>query len=269
MKRALFASVCLLAVNPVDGFGQVCQVPDSVRGMIPAEAPPARPYETLRVTGTRGESVPLGVGHVHYSDQNPAVDLPPGANDWLQGLAFPLSSARDDDPFGWIVEGWILAGGTPVPLSRSSLVETGYEEASFVVFETHPDGWLRLRYDEIDGRVGTAWIPTCALAEGPVLLEFTEWSTWLLRETISPLFFRSGSPGGLRSGPSTEAIELPDIADDYILEPLEVQGEWMRVTVKEPSDYCEFDLESSRREGWVRWHDQARGPRLWYFTRGC
>ena len=55
----------------------------------------------------------------------------------------------------------------------------------------------------------------------------------------------------------------------HILEPLEVRGEWMRVTVKEPSDYCEFDLAVSSREGWIRWYTETRGPLVWYFTRGC
>jgi hypothetical protein len=181
-----------------------------------------------------------------------------------------LSSAPGTAPFAWIAEGWILAGrATPQPLSRSGLIETGYEEPSFVVLETRPDGWLRLRYALSNGDLGTAWTHGCALSEGSVVLEFTKWSAWLLSETISPLFFRSESPGGLRSAPSLDATGLPDIASDYILEPLEIRGEWMKVTVKEPSDYCEFDLESSRRDGWVRWYEPTRGPLLWYFTRGC
>jgi hypothetical protein len=181
-----------------------------------------------------------------------------------------LSSAPGTAPFAWITDGWILAGGAnPEPLSRSGLIETGYEQPSFVVLETRPDGWLRLRYALNDGDLGTGWTHSCSLSDGPVVLEFTEWSAWLLSDTISPLFFRSGSLGGLRSAPSLDATGLPDIASDYILEPLEIRGEWMKVNVKEPSDYCEFDLESSRREGWVRWYESARGPLLWYFTRGC
>jgi len=270
INQTLLVCAGLLALNTADGYGQACQVPDSVRGMLRAVAPPAVPYATRWVTGGEGASVPLGVGHLHYSDQNPVVDLPPGANDWLQRVALPLSSAPGVAPFAWIAEGWILAGGaTPEPLSRSGLIETGYEQPSFVVLETRPDGWLRLRYALSDEGLGTAWTHGCALSNGPVVLEFTEWSAWLMSETISPLFFRSDSPGGLRSAPSLDATDLPDIASDYILEPLEIRGEWMKVTVKEPSDYCNFDLKSSRREGWVRWYEPERGPLLWYFTRGC
>jgi len=260
----------LLALNSADSYAQGCQIPDSVRGMIPADAPPAVPYETRWVTGADGASVRLGLGHLHYSDQNPIVDLPPGADDWLQRVILPLSAAPGAAPFAWIAGGWILTdGATPRPLARGGLIETGYEEPSFVVLETRPDGWLRLGYAWVDGDFGTAWTQSCSLSDGPVALEFTEWSTWLLSETISPLFYRAESPGELRSAPSFGATSLREIAGDYILEPLEIRGEWMKVTVKEPSDYCAFELEPSRREGWVRWYSPERGPLLWYFTRGC
>ena len=258
------------AAVSADGYAQDCQVPGSVRSLIPAEAPREAQPGTQSVTGVEGAFVPLGVGHLHYSDQNPIVDLPPGADDWLQRVTLPLSVAPGAAPTAWIADGWIVSGvATPEPLLRSGLIETGYEERSFVVLESHPEGWLRLRYALGEGEVGTAWTQGCALSEGAVVLEFVEWSDWLLRETISPLFYRSESAGVLRSSPAADATRLPDIARDYILEPLEIRGEWMRVTVKEPSDYCEFDLEASQREGWVRWYSPERGPLLWYFTRGC
>ena len=62
---------------------------------------------------------------------------------------------------------------------------------------------------------------------------------------------------------------MSEIDDDYILEPLEVRGEWMRVKVKEPSDYCEFDLTVKSREGWIRWYADESVPLVWYYTRGC
>jgi hypothetical protein len=157
----------------------------------------------------------------------------------------------------------------PRPFARSTLVETGYEELSFVVLEARPDGWLRLRYASGESASATAWTPMCARSQSDFALDFHEWSAWFVRDALSPLYFRSDGRGVLRSAPSDDAPRLPAIGDDYILGPLEISGEWMRVTVSEPSDYCRLESESVRREGWVRWYAPDRGPLLWYFTRGC
>lgn len=161
----------------------------------------------------------------------------------------------------------------PTRLTTRGLVDTGYEELSFIVTEVSSDGWLHVRYAATSGDDDLAWTPGCALEEEPVRLNVTEWSDWFFTEywsgAISPMFFRVEETGSLHSGPSSDATLMPAIGDDYVLEPLEVRGEWMGVTVKEPSDYCEFDLTVQSRNGWVRWYADGRGPLLWYFTRGC
>lgn len=45
---------------------------------------------------------------------------------------------------------------------------------------------------------------------------------------------------------------------------------WMRVIVKQPSDYCASeDIVVETREGWVKWRSPEKGPWVWYYTRGC
>lgn len=97
-----------------------------------------------------------------------------------------------------------------------------------------------------------------------MLLDYTPWSEWLLSDRISPLYFRSDAPAELRSGPAATSQLLAEISGDHIVEPLEVRGEWMRVVVKQPSDYGRWDMEVVRREGWVRWYSAETGPRVWY-----
>jgi hypothetical protein len=277
---------------------QVCAVPESVRDMIGEDLPAEVDYGPLNVTGTAART-PLGIGHLRLSRQSTYSGRPPGENDWLRRVELPLSLAPGEEPTAWLVDGWIVAAGeTPTPLSTRGLLETGYEELSFVVLDARSDGWLRIRYSDGDGSrededlandgAGTGWTPTCALGEGaapenalPVgatrevsaRLDVTEWGDWFLNEfasgAISPLFFRGAESGALLSGPSDDAPPMVAIAADYILEPLEVRGEWMRVAVKEPSDYCEFDLVVAQREGWIRWYAPGPGPLVWYYTRGC
>ena len=79
-----------------------------MREMIPTDAPATAGYETQSVVGETGASVQLGVGHLHYSDENPVLDLPPGADDWLRRVILPLSESPGSTPHAWIAEGWIL-----------------------------------------------------------------------------------------------------------------------------------------------------------------
>ena len=58
--------------------------------------------------------------------------------------------------------------------------------------------------------------------------------------------------------------------DGYHLEVLALEGDWMRVSVVEPSDYCADEgMVPQRREGWVKWRGPDVGPWIWYYTRGC
>lgn len=272
--RKLWILAGVAALSTPNVSAQVCDMPEAIRSAVPTDPPGEMPYVTRWVTGSDGASVPLGVGHLHHSYESQAPALPPGASNWLGQVALPISTTAGSAPDIWIADGWILQeGDAPRPLSREALVETGYEEVSFVVLEGRPDGWLRIRYDLGAGNDGTGWTPRCAISAGPTVLTFSYWSDWLVNEhlsgSISPLFFRSEVPGPLYGGPSVGAGRLGDIGRDYILYPIEVQGDWMRVRVAEPSDYCEFDVESVTREGWVRWYTPDLGPAVWYFTRGC
>lgn len=256
------ALLVVLGRAPV-GAQTACTVPDRIRDRVPTPPPPSEVYETRWVTGAEGLSIDLGSGHLVYSDRNPYTPRPPGENDWLRRIELPLSPEPAAPATAWIVRGWVVRpDGDPVELLRSRQIETGYEETSLVVLEEQGD-WLLVRFGLGEGR---GWVPRCALEAGPELVDYATWTDWLAQREV--LFFRSGSPEGLFASPD-DGRELDPISGDYHLEPLEVRGSWMRVRVREPSDYCDFDVESRVREGWVRWRDESVGPRLWYYTRGC
>ena len=259
------ATVALLGHAP-HASGQVCVLPDSVRALVPGTAPIGDDFGRVWQGGASLDGS-LGFGHLRYAPEGTAPEGPPGQNDWLGQVELPLSDTQGAEPWGWIAGGWIVGTrGEAEALVAEALLETGYEEPSLIVLEEGRAGWLRIRYATGDR---SAWTPACALQASPAGLRFIRWQDWFLDSELSPLFFRTELLRPLRSEPSPESTALVNISGDYILEPLEIRGEWMRVNLKQPSDYCAFDVEPTQTEGWVRWYSADRGPAVWFFTRGC
>lgn len=120
----------------------------------------------------------------------------------------------------------------------------------------------------VGGRDGTAWTHECYLGLGEKRLVYESWQERFLSDTISPLYFRTDVPHALRAEPDAASERRRWIGGDYHLEPLEFRGDWLRVRVKAPSDYC-ADVSSRAYEGWVKWRSPEKGPWIWYYTRGC
>ena len=270
----LLRVLCMLAfcaIYPLGAAAQVCEVAGSALALVPADPPAVYADDAPAPEALPLFDVVLGVGHVYHDPQEPPSG-PPGDNSWLQSVALPLSESPGRQPTAWIARGWIVEPGQdPEALTIWGLIETGYEERSFVVLERRDDGWMQVGYTvDLQGGRRAAWVPECALDASPAPLAFAPWSEWLLGDEISPLFVRAGLPLAMHSEPSGTSSLVAMISAADALEPHEVRGDWMRVTLVQPSDYCRPDVESTRREGWIRWlTEDGRGPRLWYFTRGC
>jgi hypothetical protein len=232
---------------------------------VPDTAPAIQTYDRLIPYG--GTRLNLGVGHLVPSGDRPSS--------WRDALRLPLFHLPGMKQFAWISGGWAYEMETQVlrPLGTKGLVETGYEDPSFIVYEVRGD-WLRFRYAAGEGDEGTAWTHRCFLRASPAPLTMQRWEELFQSDEISPLYFRTGAVHALRELPDTLAVPVKWIPSDenlYHLDPLEVAGDWMRVRVVQPSDYCTGPeaVEAVTHEGWVRWRDDDIGPRLWYYTRGC
>lgn len=247
--------VAALAAAVPSADAQTCTLPQNLRQAAPAAPPPAAPYTTVRDQERPFGEIPLGIGHLQPRSEE-------GAFDWYLRVELPLSAEPGSVPFAAIVRGWLVRMNAPaLPLTPGAMIETGYEVPTFIVQQTRPDGWLSFRYGRAPDE--TAWVHSCALAG----LVFTPWSEWLLSPSISPLQFRTPPPHALHAAPN-EAV-LSQIEADYHLEPLEVRGNWMRVKLKQPSDFCFPDKTPKTTEGWIEWSTPSIGPAVWYPSRGC
>jgi len=221
------------------------------------------PFVTIYDWSEGRAAVPLGIGHVRRVS----------AFWWGGGhVRVPLHEQPGAEPWGWFADGWLVQAGRttgePAPIGLEGTVETEYEDTSFIVLESRDDGWLRLRYGRpFEDRDGTAWVHRCHLARES--LAFEPWQERFLSDEISPLYVRDRASRPLRAAPNNAAEEIARIDGDYHLEPLEFQGDWMRVRLKTPSDYCVEPDEVRTEEGWIRWRSTERGPLVWYHTRGC
>jgi hypothetical protein len=200
-------------------------------------------YEPLRGFDPQ---LALGVGHLRPLREE-------DRDDWLGRLKLRVLDAPRGKP-------------VPLPARRMGVaIETGYETVSIPVLEARGDGWLRLPF---------GWVRREALKNSAPPLEYETWERLFLSDSVSPLYFRTPGRHALRAGPSPSAplvAWIPAEQRSHAIELLSFDGDWARARVSIPSDFC-ADLGAPKpavHEGWIRWRDAARGPRLWYYTRGC
>lgn len=221
----------------------------AVAEAIPEKEPP--PYEPL--SGADPE-VALGIGHIRPVREN-------DRDNWTRRLSLPVFAAPERELRLWL---------TPGSVASDALVETGYETSSFIVLRARADGWMQIRFGGPLAS-GAGWVHRCHLSAATPKLEFQPWDRVLA--AAPALYFRSWSTHHLRQSPSADAPVVASIPSDpnrYGLQPIEFRGDWARVRLSIPSIFCADDKPARHavHEGWVRWRG-ARGPLLWYYTRGC
>lgn len=233
---------------------------------LPAELPEAR---TVLPTGTvffaaDPAEADLGVGHL-------APQQVKGTG-WAGDIILPLFAEADGAQRGWLANGWILQEGKRAPLTSRGMVPTGRKSFAFLVHEARTDGWLRVRYHDIDEtRDGTAWVHADHLALGGHQLQFTPWEDQFQAEGISPLYFRNRSVNhALRRRAGRGSALIAWIGADHDIALLEHNGDWAKVRVTQPSTWCRSEKRRGRSAtGWLKWRDAEKGPWLWYRTAGC
>jgi hypothetical protein len=216
----------------------------------------------------------LGIGHLRPRDltslEGRNWESSPLLNaGWLRSVALPIYVGPSGDPWGWLINGWlIIPGYDPIAIGRDatfSMVQADRGLYSFPVLELRPDGWFRFQYTA----AGEAWAHTSHLQVGALALTIEPWEEQVIT-AAQVRFFKHGLSQGLRAAPRPTGPLRSLVAPNSLIRPLEVQGNWMRVEVTQPTRGCTPLPGSTTEEGWMRWRDTNRTLLVWFVTEpGC
>jgi hypothetical protein len=166
------------------------------------------------------------------------------------------------------MNGWLIPNGyAPIAVGRDatfSMVQPQRGLYTFPVMEIREDGWFRFQYTP----AGTAWSHISQLNLGSTRLRVENWSDWMFQ--VGRVKFRKhGASQPLRPEPTASAGLQSLVGPNSLIEPLEIQDDWIRVRVTQPASGCQALPGSSTEEGWMRWLDDDASPLIWFPTDGC
>lgn len=235
--------------------------PGISQATIPTQSRTLEPYSITHTVANYYDA-PLGLGFLEVIDTENRFYY-----DWMFELDLPVWRSPDaSQPIGWLIQGQIYSETGIETLTGAGMVETDYEQTSFIVWETQEE-WLKLRLTD-DLQV---WTHRCHLESAKLKLEPVIWQTFFRRHE-DWLHFRKPVPHILRTSAKADGKRLTTIGLDHKLVLLDIRGDWMEVEVEQPDLTCGGPDEDEGRliqhRGWVKWRDE-RGPWVYVYTRGC
>jgi len=115
----------------------------------------------------------------------------------------------------------------------------------------------------------------------PKSMSFYLWKDYLIEKALyftdSPnmyLFFSIPNGDTVRFSLTKDTSEYSKYDEkefifNYIMYPIEAQGNWLKVKVVTPADYCAKVVNPRKKILWVRYLDDNGRPLVWYYTRDC
>ena len=232
-------------------------------GPVPAPTPFA-PLRAGILDISREMNAVESVGHLKPSGIEASGD---SGLDWLQSINLPLYTTPGGEHWGWIYQGWLIPKGqTYLAIGRDAgfAMVRSYEDLyTFPVVETRADGWFRVQYTP----GGSAWAHTSQLGLGEVPLTVETWESRLQAQE-AVYFLDNRKAQALRSQPQQSTNMVSLVAADSLIEPIEFQGDWMRVRATRPIANCEPLTGATVSEGWMRWRGERQESLVWYRPSG-
>ncbi|MEA5448942.1 hypothetical protein VB780_10210 [Leptolyngbya sp. CCNP1308] len=210
----------------------------------------------------------VGVGNLRPANPTTGISDELSGAGWLSEVALPIYPSPESVHWGWLINGWLVPNNAgPLAIGRDaafSMVKTEQQIYTFPVLEVRPDGWFRFQYTP----AGTAWAHTSHLDLGRLPLTIEAWETSM--QAASRIEFRRpGLAQPMRLAPNSTAPLQALVGSNSIIQPLDLEGDWLRVRVTQPAQGCNPLPGSSTAEGWVRWRSDADIPLIWFSSTDC
>lgn len=210
----------------------------------------------------------IGLGHLRPTSLPAGPNAPGLGAEWLRGVALPIYPTPESTHWGWLINGWLVPNDAdPLAIGRDaafSMVQTDQQIYTFPVLEIRPDGWFRFQYTP----AGTAWAHTSHLELGAVPLTIETWEA-SMKSAARIQFRRPGLSQPMRLAPTGTAPLQALVGPNSIIQPLDLDGDWLRVRVTQPAQGCTPLPGSSTTEGWVRWRNDTDVPLIWFSATDC
>ncbi len=229
-----------------------------------------------------------GIGFLVENPSQAFVSNTPVHNpgyEWLNRLCLPLHQSAQSPPWAVLTGKWVvdLSGSSAQFLEfEPNMVQTSYETYAFIILQETPEGWFQIQYAHPEGdRDGTAWVRKDHFQQQyPLVVQYwrdlfqpvdnaqTSNRGYLYkREQLSTSIPLKSTPSA--SSPTLFTLQSDLSGQDYGIEPLEIQGNWMRARISIPHDFCGTEETFKFYEDWIRWWSEDVGPILYYPPRGC
>lgn len=159
-------------------------------------------------------------------------------------------------------EGWRISRFHAADSIDANIVEYRYETVGIPLDSVTPDGkWAHVIFGFAPGgRARAGWLPVPDSTRvewwKDLLIEYEQ----MVVDSTMRFFER---PDSMLPG---KPIEW----ESYDIHSVAIDGDWMRVSIQVPGDYCADRVKDPQRHiRWVRWRDARRRPLLYYAPRGC
>ncbi|KAI9135666.1 hypothetical protein ON05_017100 [Acaryochloris sp. CCMEE 5410] len=206
-------------------------------------------------------------------------------DEWLNRLCLPLYDSAQGKPWGVLTGKWVVdLSDSKAQFSEfePNLVQISNDTYAFIVLQAASKGWFQIQYGHPEGDLdGTAWVNPDHLQQQPSLMvqywrnvfqpvdqtQTRNRGYLYKREQLSPSILLRPNP--IASSPTIFALDSDLSGHDYGIEPLEIKGNWMRVRLSIPRDFCSTDETFQFHEGWIQWWSKEIGPTVYKPPRRC
>jgi hypothetical protein len=154
-------------------------------------------------------------------------------------------------------------------LQKSYLIEFAYETIGIPIDEVVSKSIIKviLGSDRLNNPI-YAWVHFNSES-----MDYYCWTYLLCRRVL----FISSESVEFYNKPFGERvnIEMPGATGkanndmDFVMYPLEILGNWMKVEIVTPNDHCEENIHAKHYIRWINFLDKRGRPLVWYYPRGC